>query len=665
MKQEISSVDVAAIIKELHPRFYDAKIAKIYQHSPDEIRIGLQIFKEGRTNLVIEAGRRLHLTKYPRTAPKFPQSFPMLLRKYLSGGRITDISQYDFDRIIEINMQRGEDKTILLIELFSKGNIILLDARRRIILPLKSISFKDRKVIRGEVYELPQAQISPVTVTLDELKDMFSQSQTDIVRTLATRMNIGGQYAEEICLHAGIDKNTPAARLSDVDVTSIMGAIQEVFVPLNDGLRPHTVLKDGKATDVLPFPLSQYESDEKKYFDTFNEALDEYFGKKTAEKKGEEAKEGEGKKDERLGPFEYRLQKQIQALKKFQDDEKRLIEKGELIYAHYQMCEGILKAINSARDRDYSWDDIRNILKESDMPEARAIRSINASNGTITVNLDNENVELDIKLSVHQNSQVYYDKAKKLSSKIKGALIAIEETKKLSEKEGAPEIGKKIQKQKPRQRWYEQFRWFISSDGFLVIGGRDAQSNEDIVKKYLEKRDIFFHTHVSGSPAVIIKTEGNEVPETTLLEAAQFTVSYSGIWKSGQVSGDCYRVFPEQVSNTPEPGEYLAKGAFMIRGKRNYYKDVMLEVALGLELNEDKRLIGGPVSAVRSRTQSVIEIEPGEFNQNDLSKKIYRILSDRFEDKKLIKSIASPDKIAMFLPPGGSRIKAESPGRAL
>lgn len=652
----MSSVDVAAIIKELRPRLLDAKITKIYQHSHDEIRIGLHIFKEGRTNLIIEAGKRLHLTKHPETAPKFPQSFPMLLRKHLSGGRITDILQYDFDRIIEIHIRRGEDTTILVAELFSKGNIILLDAERRIILPLKSISFRDRKVMRGEQYEPPAAQLSPVTATLDDLKEIFSHSEADVVRTLATRMNIGGQYAEEICLRAGIDKNTPAARLDDVG--PILSAMQEVFKPLNTGLKPHIVLKDGKAVDVLPFELSQYERNEKKYFTTFNEALDEYFSGEITGKKGEATKEGAGKEGEKAkkpGLYEYRLQKQMQALQKFKDDEERLVHKGELIYAHYQMCEGILKAIKSARDKGYSWDDIKSILKKSDMPEARMIKSVNPSKGTITVTFDSEEVELDTQLSVHQNSQVYYDRAKKLSAKIKGALAAIEETKKLSGKEEAPEVRKKLPK--PKQRWYEQFRWFISSDGFLVIGGRDAQSNEDIVKKYLEKRDIFFHAHVSGSPAVVIKTEGKEVPETTLLEAAQFTVSCSGIWKSGQASGDAYWVLPEQVSKTPEPGEYVPKGAFVIRGQRNYYKDVPLEVALGIELDIEKRLIGGPVSAVKKRAQYVIEIEPGEFNQNDLSKKIYRMLYERFEDKKLIKAIASPDRIAMFLPPGGSRVR--------
>ncbi len=648
MKQEMSSVDVAVIINELRPRLIDAKITKIYQHSPDEIRIALHIFKEGRTNLVIEAGRRFHLTKFPEPAPKLPQSFPVLLRKHLSGGRIIQISQYDFDRIVEIHIQRGGDKKILLIELFSRGNIVLLDAEERIILPLKFLSFKDRKVIRDERYELPQAQVNPLTATIEKLQDMFCISNSDIVRTIATRMNMGGQYAEEVCLHAGIEKTTPAAQMHDA--TPILNAIQEVFKPLSAELKPHIVYKNKKKIDVLPFELSTYETNEKKYFDTFNEALDEYFSKKTEEK----VEEVKGKKKEKVGLFEYRLQKQMHALQKFKDDEERFVRKGELIYAHYQTIAKILKAIKNARDKGYSWNDIKDTLKKSDLPEARAIKSINSGKGSITVNIDNEEVELDIRLSVHQNSQVYYDKAKKLSSKIKGALDAIEKTKELSKKQPPAKTPQKIPTHK--QKWYEQYRWFISSDGFLVIGGRDAQSNEDIVKKYLEKRDIFFHTHVSGSPAVVIKTEGKDLPETTLMEAAQFTVSYSGIWKSGQVSGDCYWVLPPQVSKTPESGEYVQKGAFVIRGRRNYYKDVMLGIALGI-LDEEKRLIGGPVSAVKTKAQFVIEIEPGEYNQNDLSKKIYRILNDRFEDTKFIKAIASPDRIAMFLPPGGSRVK--------
>ena len=551
-----------------------------------------------------------------------------------------------------MHIQRGEDKTILIIELFSRGNIVLLNSEKQIILPLKSISFRDRKVRGGEPYELPQAQISPITATEEQLKEMFAHSDADIVRTVATKMNLGGQYAEELCIRAGIEKNTPAKDIKDL--ASLQNALTDVFKPLSTELKPQIILKDGIKIDVLPFPISLYEKNEKTSFTTFNEALDEYFSSE-AKKKNEAVKVVKAAKEEKTSSYEYRLQKQILTLAKFREDEQKLVHKGELIYAHYQTCDGILKVINNAREKGYSWDDIKNILKQSDMPEAKILKSINQGKGLINVMLGNEEVELDVRLPVTQNSQVYYDRSKKLSGKIKGALTAIEETKKLTGKKEVPKINKKIQK--PKQKWFEQFRWFFSSDGFLVVGGRDAQSNEDIVKKYLQKKDIFFHAHVSGSPAVVIKTDGKEVPETTLLEAAQFTVSYSGIWKSGQVSGDAYWVLPEQISKTPESGEYVAKGAFVIRGKRNYFKDIMLGAALGLELGEEKRLIGGPVSAVKKTAQFVLQVEPGGFNQNDISKKIYRLLNDKFEDKKLIKTIASPDRIAMFLPPGESRVK--------
>jgi predicted ribosome quality control (RQC) complex YloA/Tae2 family protein len=652
MKQEMSSVDVAAIVTELRPRLNDSKIGKIYQHSPDEMRIGLHIFGEGRTNLIIEAGRRMHITKYPQTAQKVAQAFPMLLRKYLTGGRITDIMQYDFDRIIEIHIRRGEDETILIAELFARGNVVLLDAEKRIILPLKSISYKDRKVRRGEIYELPQPQVSPVTASREELVEMFSHSDADIVRTMATRMNVGGQYAEEICLRAGIDKKTPASQLTDV--TPLLASLQEVFKPLSTELKPHIVLKNGKEEDVLPIELTQYGKNEKRSFGTFNEALDEYFSKKEDAKKQEKIEET---KKEKPGLLEYRLQKQVATLQKFREDEKKLIIKGELIYAHYQTCDGILNTIKAAREKGYSWDDISSTLKNSDVAEAKAIRSIVPAKGIITVTLDGQDVELDIRLTLPQNSQVYYDRAKKLASKIKGAQVAIGKTKELSEKEQVPEVRKKTYKaHKPK--WYEQFRWFYSSDGFLVIGGKDAQDNEDIVSKYLEKRDIFFHTQVSGSPAVVVKTEGKEVPDTTLEEAAQFAVSYSGVWKSGQASGDCYWVNPEQVSKTAESGEYVAKGAFVIRGKRNFFKDVRPSVALGIEsLKETEKLIGGPLSAVRKRAVYVIEVEQGEFNQNDIAKKIYRMMSEKYGDRKMIQVIAPVDKIAGFLPAGGSRVK--------
>ena len=162
------------------------------------------------------------------------------------------------------------------------------------------------------------------------------------------------------------------------------------------------------------------------------------------------------------------------------------------------------------------------------------------------------------------------------------------------------------------------------------------------------------HTDAPGAPLTVIKTEGEEVPESTLLEAAQFAVSYSSVWKGGLVAADCYLIKGDQVSKTPESGEFLKKGGFVIRGERRYFRDVPLGIAVGIA---EGVLIGGPVSAVKPKADPAVEIEPGEYNADDLAKRIYRQFSEIVEDRSFLKAIASVDQIVQFLPPGGSRVK--------
>ncbi len=112
------------------------------------------------------------------------------------------------------------------MEIFAKGNVILLDGERKIIMPLKSSRMKDRDVLRGEIYEYPQSQLNPLTLTEEELARLFTASDKDLVRTLATQTNIGGMYAEEVCLIAGIDKNRVAKSLVGSEVHLLLNGIR-------------------------------------------------------------------------------------------------------------------------------------------------------------------------------------------------------------------------------------------------------------------------------------------------------------------------------------------------------------------------------------------------------------------------------------------------------
>ncbi|AKB66063.1 ribosome rescue protein RqcH [Methanosarcina mazei] len=700
MKQDMSSADVAAVVAELSagPRsIIDAKIGKIYQPASEEIRINLYVFHQGRDNLVIEAGKRLHMTKHIRPSPTLPQAFPMLLRKYLMGGRIVSVEQHDFDRIIKIGIERAGVRSTLIVELFARGNVLIVDSENKIILPMNPVTLKDRRLRSGEIYELPEAQLSPIEAKVSDLMDAFSKSTADIVRTIATRFNLGGVLAEEACARAGINKSRPAKEATVEDAEKLREALQDLFSPLFrardaartegepeggaeiedrpgaetgpliPGLRPQHIKQEinGKMEtfDVVPFDLNRYSEYEKEYFDSFNTALDEFFGKKALEQVAE-VKEAE-KKEKTLGVFERRLMQQEDSLAKFEKEIEKNNALAETVYANYQIIEELFSVLNGARAKGYSWDEIRSILKQAKktVPAAQTITNIDQKTGTVTVNLDGKSINLDIRKTVPQNAQEYYEKVKKFTKKKDGAIRAIEDTKKAMEKKAATKsakAGRKLQASR-KKHWYDRFRWFVSSDGFLVVGGRDADTNEEIFKKYMEKRDIVFHTQTPGAPLTVVKTGGKEVPDSTLQEVAQFAVSYSSLWKAGQFSGDCYWIKSEQVTKTPESGEYLKKGAFVIRGERNYFKDVPLGIAVGLELKGETRIIGGPASSVRKHGDYILEIIPGKFNQNDISKKIYRIYADELNDPRFVKQIASPDQIAMMIPAGESDLRNQKP----
>ncbi len=246
-------------------------------------------------------------------------------------------------------------------------------------------------------------------------------------------------------------------------------------------------------------------------------------------------------------------------------------------------------------------------------------------------------VEIDITKTIEQNAAAYYEKAKKAKRKIKGAETKIEEIKKkiltIKPKTEKKQLKKIVIKKK---KWYEKFRWFISSEGFLCVGGRDATTNDILIRKYMDKGDLVFHTDIIGSPFFIVKSEGKNIGEATIKEAAQATASYSRAWKHGVTLTEVYYIKPEQVKK--ELG--LPKGTFMIHGKRTYEKPV-LQLAIGIK---DRQIIGGPVNSIISQTKNYLIIKQGDTKSSDLAKKIKSKLGGSLED------------IQSFLPPGKGKI---------
>ena len=258
---------------------------------------------------------------------------------------------------------------------------------------------------------------------------------------------------------------------------------------------------------------------------------------------------------------------------------------------------------------------------------------------------------LELTKNIDENAAVYFEKAKKIKKKIEGAEKALKENlKKLSELEGKSEkiILEKSKREKLKERkkeWYEKFRWFTSSEGFLVVGGRDATSNEIVVKKHTEPNDLVFHTDMAGSPFFVVKNDDREIGEKTKEETADATCTFSRAWKLGLQTSSVFYVKPEQVSKKTKAGEYMGKGAFMIYGKTTYINN---KINLAIGVNESQQIMAGPLDAVKTNCKKYIVLEQGSEKASLVAKKIKYKLGQNL----------NLDEIIRVLPAGNFKISS-------
>ncbi|MBT7903729.1 DUF814 domain-containing protein [Candidatus Woesearchaeota archaeon] len=254
---------------------------------------------------------------------------------------------------------------------------------------------------------------------------------------------------------------------------------------------------------------------------------------------------------------------------------------------------------------------------------------------------------LNVKKTVDQNAQEYFEKAKKARKKLKGALEAIEKSKKklldaekkAEEKISDLETREKEEKEKfdnqRKKEWYESLRWFKSSEGYLVVGGRDSTTNEIVIKKRTDKTDLVFHTDMAGSPFFVIKSGGTDVDlkkdaVQTIQETADATLCFSRAWKMGFSSTETFYVNPDQVTKDANPGEHLPKGAFMIRGKTNYLQP---KLSLAIGMTKEGQIMCGPEPAIKVHCEKhVFLTNGGDEKPGAISKKIQKIIGGDLDD---------------------------------
>ncbi len=618
MKSALSSFDLKALVAEWQG-LVGGYVDKAYQKE-EEVILRINVPGRDRAELYSRSGQWLCLHEV-EDKPEAPPAFAQTLRRLLDNARIIAIEQRGFDRIAVVTVERGAETLQIIFELFGKGNLIVTRAGTTAAC-LFPQSYKDRVVRPDEPYTFPPAGIDPLELDRNAFAKAVRDAKGQAVRVLASVLNLGGQYAEELCLRAGVDKDAKVKDLTDAQADALYTALNNVVVAIEQECRPAVISRDGRAVDATPIELAQYGDADRQEFPTFNEALSHYLS--VAEPEAAQA-------DEAAAKYERRIAQQRETLKTLRDEVVRCEAQALFLYGHYAIFDELLRAVREGREP----------------PEHGQVKAVDRKTRTVTVAIgDFDALTLDYDKDVTANAQALYERRREGQLKAQRVEEAIDATRQEMEaaRKKAIKVAKKPRVKGTKAMWFDAYRWTLSSEGFLILGGRDARTNDQLVKKHLKEGDRYAHADLHGAPSTVIK-EGSKAGEATLREACEVALVYSKAWSAGVASGSAYWVLPEQVSKQAESGEYLPHGAFVIRGKRNYVHDLAVRIAVGeVEVEGHRKVMGGPVSALAARSSKYVVLVPGKQDRDAVA-------------KRLAVTFAVPiEEIVRALPPGGVEI---------
>ncbi len=359
-KKNISSFELTALINELQS-VVKGKIPHLYHQEGQALLLQFHVPNKGKQLLKIIPGKWLCTTTLKEPS-LHPSGFSMLLRKYLDNAFVKSISQKDSERIIIFELEKKE-KFCLIIELFSKGNIILTDEKLIIIGVLEKQEWKDRSVIPGEKYIFPASPVNWKTISEKECISLIQQSdKKNLATTLATDLGLGGVYAEELCLRAQIDKNSSSLSLTTAECKKIYSSLQQMIALLE---KPRGYIY---AEQITPFPLSNCTP--LKETQTYNEAIDTLipFQKSSPYEK-------------KIKSMEYMIHEQQDAITSQEELIIQNTKKGELIYEKYQPLQKLLEIVKELK-KTKDWSDIAIELKKE-----KKIQRVDLKTKKITIEL--------------------------------------------------------------------------------------------------------------------------------------------------------------------------------------------------------------------------------------------------------------------------------------
>ena len=601
--------------------------------------------------MLVLSTRGIWVTKL-KFKPVEENNLESLAQASLERCKLESIEQAGSERIVSIKFRPpGEGPAKLVIcEFFGEGNIIICSEEMQITAILNPIEVRHRTLKVGLRYAYPPSRgLDVFQVTLEQLIALRAEAgKIDAQRFIGRGISIPKKFAEEVAARAGIDPAMPASKLGDSELEKIHSTIKELVEDVSTGRshQPVIILQGGKPIEALPIVTGEAAKLETRRVESYMDAVDEVLSAEILDL-GRSSKTVE-------------LDRQIAVLEHDLDEQNKAKEAVMVKSAAIRKLAGALMEI--------SYDDSKGAL---DAALAANSAEMVKDKGVTYIKVSGERVEMQENLA--RASSMLFARAKEMergSASIEDARAKLlAQIEKLRGQTAA--IHKKVViKEQTSKEWFERYRWFVTTDGLLAIGGRDASSNSALIRKHLTEHDVVFHAEVHGSPFFVVKNAAAAAQdgsaEPSLAQVAQATVAFSRAWKDGLSSADAYWVMPEQVKKGAPTGQFLPKGSFVIEGKRSYLKGVEIRLAIGIiEMNGKQTLVCGPEPAVKKRSLVYAVLMQGGMDPMNAAKKVKSELVKAAGDGDLgeyIKRI-SLDDFVRALPTGQSRVSFAAKGQ--
>lgn len=661
---ELSSIELRYLVNEIRSKiissssgYYVSSINAITRSS-----LFLRLHHPMQEDIMfVLSTRGIWITRLKFKPVEENNSLESIAQKELERSKLELIEQIGSERIVSLKFRHPDGKVRIVVgEFFGDGNLIICNENMQIIAILKPIHVRHRTLSVGLRYVYPPARgVDVFNITLDQMLSLRDGAKNlDVLRWIGRNISMPKKFVEEVINRAGIEVDKHAAQLSDDEVSKIYNTIKNIINEVSTGGKNHepiVILLDDKPQEALPIITQEAAAASKlikknniKKVASYMDAVDEVLSNEIM--------------DIGRNSRTVELDRQIAVL---EHDFEELNKAKETVL---QKAAAIRKLAGELMALSYRGSDVI-----ADLLAANSA-SLVTEKGIQYIEVAGEQVKMQPSLA--KASSMLFARAKEMErgnasiEEARGKILA--QIGKLRS-ETAAIHRKVIVKEQISREWYERYRWFITTDGLLVIGGRDASSNSALIRKHLTEHDIVFHAEVHGSPFFIIKNaavfaaDQEGTINSSLHEVAQATISFSRAWKDGLSSADAYWVMAEQVKKGAPTGQFLPKGSFVIEGKRNYIKGVELRLAIGImQLNNRETLLCGPEEAVKKRSIFYTVLLQGGVDPMNAAKKVKsEFVKIAGENTKIAESIkhVSLDEFVRALPTGQSRLSFTARGQ--